>query len=615
MEEELITQMGLILTQLRYTRRAIEDIERSTARYGGVAFATALQAGPRFGEPPLLAGALKVYIVNINDLAPGTGFGGFLESLLGGVGRFFGGFFGGLAGGAVGTIALLFGQLNRLASTIDRILDRLGLGGGTPRSTPTPPSSPPPAGTPPSSNLTAALPEIQRTIQMLTGLFTAASAGPDQAGRAAGGTPRTLGGTQWLEVLESVSNVLQGVARVVNGMILLVPILIGALALLVARLDNIKLAVIDLLQFVLRNVFLLRGVILVTIYDTIAAAASLAANILGTVGTLVSQVLTSIFRIVGALLEVAVESIRFLSNGIQNTIDVLLRWMVNALGAVLTFLGDTRIFRVIVHIIQTIPAIIPPLFQLITGSRLLPEDIAALNAAAARTIPGPTTPGGTVPVPLFPDLAATLTPPAGVRSLSDTLTASSQSITREVGGIFRSTTGALREVSATLQESAAQGEEGFTRGLAAHQATVVRRADELADALTSAQRAASEQPQTGLEAIARAYEGWLQGGGLRTILGNITEYFQGAATSGPEALRSLPGRITAQAAAERPRATIEIEEVVIEIGPAPEASRGTPSSPIEEADIDSLLDRLIQAWEERLQRGYQPGEGPSLAFA
>src|SRR5712692_8737653 len=106
MDPELVTQMGLMLTQLRYSRRALEDVERSTARYAGFAFASALSAGPSFGAPPMLDGALKVYVVNINDLQPGTGSGGFIEGLLGGVGRFFGGLIGGFVGGTISGFVL-----------------------------------------------------------------------------------------------------------------------------------------------------------------------------------------------------------------------------------------------------------------------------------------------------------------------------------------------------------------------------------------------------------------------------------------------------------------------------------------------------------------------------
>jgi len=67
-EDTIITQLGLLLTTMRYSRRALEDIERSTAKYTGLAFAPLFAEAPKFGQPPMLNGALKVYIVNINDL-------------------------------------------------------------------------------------------------------------------------------------------------------------------------------------------------------------------------------------------------------------------------------------------------------------------------------------------------------------------------------------------------------------------------------------------------------------------------------------------------------------------------------------------------------------------
>src|SRR5262245_58904469 len=95
--EEL--QFGQLLMQLRYARRALEDVERSTARYTGGGFAAALQAGPHFGEPPLLDGALKVYVVNINDLTAGQQ--SLVGNLLGGIGGLIGGIGGGFVGGFV----------------------------------------------------------------------------------------------------------------------------------------------------------------------------------------------------------------------------------------------------------------------------------------------------------------------------------------------------------------------------------------------------------------------------------------------------------------------------------------------------------------------------------
>jgi hypothetical protein len=128
--DELITQLGLLLTQTRFARRALEDIERATATYGTFAFSSVITAGPKFGEPPLFDGALKVHVVNINDLAPGRGFGDFLQGLLGGLGSFVGNLGGGLVGGTLGSynIAKSMPTILAIADRIESILKLIGVG-------------------------------------------------------------------------------------------------------------------------------------------------------------------------------------------------------------------------------------------------------------------------------------------------------------------------------------------------------------------------------------------------------------------------------------------------------------------------------------------------------
>src|SRR5262245_52274646 len=126
MDEDLIIgQFGLILMQMRYARRALEDVERSTARYTGAGFAAALQAGPRFSAPPLLDGALMVYVVNINDLAAAqSGVGSLFGNLLGGLGGLIGSIGGGFLGGIVGGAAMPYNlaQLARIVEALPPVL-------------------------------------------------------------------------------------------------------------------------------------------------------------------------------------------------------------------------------------------------------------------------------------------------------------------------------------------------------------------------------------------------------------------------------------------------------------------------------------------------------------
>jgi hypothetical protein len=237
-EDMLFAQMGLILTQLRYARRALEDVERSTARYAGLGFATgvasALSVGPRLGEPPLFNGALKVYVTNIQDLQPGGGIGGLIEGLLGGVGRLIGGLLGGTAGGLLSGLIVPFlaGSINDTATRVERIvgavralMDRVG-------------------SSPAETNAQAQrqqggggtdMPTLISVVRSFTDLLGAANGG----GNGGAGGRSLLGpGDRWTEAIASVNRMLDGVERVVRGLIVLVPVLLGALAVLITRLDQ-----------------------------------------------------------------------------------------------------------------------------------------------------------------------------------------------------------------------------------------------------------------------------------------------------------------------------------------------------------------------------------------
>lgn len=610
--DELIQQIGLLLTQLRYTRRSLEDIERSTARYTTFTFASALTAGPRWGEPPLFGGALKVWVVNINDLAPASG--GLLEGLLGGIGRFFGGLFGGLIGGTIAGVALpvMIAQVERIAATVERIVKNLA-----PTTPPAKDGQNAAAKTGESGSLFDKLGEIKDVVDSFTALFQAAS---DPKKAADTSNPLTPGATRWLMVLQTADALVRGITLVIKGLTLLLPEVIGTLALLLSRLDTIKLAVIELLQFILREALLLRGVALLILFDTLSAAAKLAANVLGILGLTIQDVITSIFKIFNSVFDAALAAIQFLSQGLANTIDALLKWLIETVVTAMTTIADTRIFRVAVYAIQSLPYILPALVLLVRNTSLSKTDSDALDSAKLLSITPTTFPGGSPPaLPKFPDVSATLLDPKAVGGLRDTIDKSLANVIDLMGTVFGDTSKAAMQVGYKLDGAAS--DRVFTAALDKHIATLRDSAKTLAGTLDPAQAAAKAavgaQPSSELALIASAYEGWLSSpSGLKSLLGNITAFIKETPTSGPEGATSLAAKAIGPSVIDRPRATVEIDDLVIELMPPPDRQLpgGIPGvmKALGDHSPEEFLQAIVELMHEMDQRGMRFGAGSPL---
>lgn len=623
-ETVIINQIGLILTQLRFARRAMEDIERNTARYGGISFATALASGARFGEPPLHNGALKVHIVNLSDLNPGSGFGGLIEGILGGVGRFFGSFFGGLVGGTLSGIALpmLLVQVDRIVSALDRMMARMA--------TLDPPKPKPEEEETPTTSMD--LNHLSRTVEGLTALFTAATKGGDEAAKKSD-LPATEMGREWLVMLYTASVLVESIGHVIDGLVIFVPILTGALASLVMRFDDIKVKIIDMLQFALRNVFLLRGTTLLTVYDTVAGAARLGANILEVIGTTMGNIMGSIMNILESLLNAAAGVIKFIGGGLKSTMDGLLDWLEKGLGNFLINVGKTNIFLMLRHLVEILPGIVGPLVLLVRGMDILDSDRRRLDAAAAlgaippsglpSVVPPPvTTPGGLTKPPggpavaPFPDLGKLLAPPERVAELQNVLRESRSMLLEETSSIFGEAQGAFTKVQNQMNDAQNQAVNLFGGVNAQRLEQLEKGAAKLAEALQSAKQAAEKGPETGLEAIANAYESWISGGGLSTVLSQITTHFQQTPTDGPGSDRTVLARIVATQSgiAEPPAATVEIGRLEIEVTPpTAEGISATTTTVLAEDDghlSPSLIERIYHGLKEfsheLVQRGGQP---------
>lgn len=581
-EEELITQLGLLLTQTRFARRALEDIERATSVYATFTFTSVIAAGPKFGEPPMFDGALRVHVVNISDLAPGAGFGNFLEGLLGGVGRFVGNVAGGFVGGTVGTLSLIgsIPTIQDIAVRVERILGMLGT--GTP--TPTTPSTTDGRGEPVGgTNLIAQLAAIKTAVDGLTGLFLAAG-GETEKAAATSNLPNTPQGAAWLRTVDSATVALSATARLVNGLIIALPLVIGSVSWLISRLGDLRLGIAETLRFVLRNTLLLRGALLVTAFDSLAMVARMASTVIGILQSTVDGMISAIFDTVREALLAVFDLGAVLGEAVQKTVNELLNWLVPTIDTVLRNLADLRVFRVITHIIRVLPAILPPIYELVTDKQMAaerPVEFGLLQKAAELpflapvtpvTPAAPGTPGAAKPLkpPPMPDFRVILGDPKLTGKATGALDRMQQVTSDGLRIVVDNAQTGLRTLGTRLDTAAAEEAKLSDTRLGQHLTTVRTQSTALAENLVVGEKV---RPETGLEAIATAYEGWLTKGGLDTLLKRITDHF-----SSKEGQAGIPDQI-AQSGMVRPRATVQIDEVVIEIDGGPAGVEVRPSVP------------------------------------
>jgi hypothetical protein len=595
--DELLYQLGLLLTQTRFARRTLEDIERETATYGTFAFTSVIAAGSRFGQPPLFDGALRVHIVNINDLAPGSGFGSLIEGILGGAGRFASNLLGGFVSGLISTPWLLAALpiIDRIAQSIERIFKLIGVGAPPPIAAKDPkkgadgkpvdakaadakPAKPGDRGEPVGgSTLLEKIDLIKRAINGLTGLFTASASGGD-AGAKASTLPSTAEGRNWQKFLETTTTMLGAVGNVAGGLAFLIPTAVGAIASLIYRLADIRVSIAETLQFFLRNVLMLRGVLFVTVFDALALIARLAATAVELLAETLSKMLSPVFDTVRESLLAVLMFAGALGDGIKNTIDQLLNWLVPTINKVLNAFGDTRAFRVVTHLVQILPAILPPIFELAKSTPLDPtvqkslKDVATPIAGLYSTSgPGPkpdekVAPPAPSPSSLLADAAVAQTIKDSVNRLKEVAVEGPKAVGKE--GAEGLKTLATRFSAAAAAETKASDKE-----LGKHLDAVKDTSKTLAENVIVPEKIT---PNTGLEAIAKAYETWLTtGNGLTTLLGTITRHFKSS-----EGQTGIPQRVV-EGSASGSQTTIQIDEVVIELDPAPPGTAVPPSPPSE----------------------------------
>jgi len=562
-ESVVVEAFGVLLTQLRTARRALENIDRNTSTYAGFEFARALTQGAEFGQPPMYQGALMVHVVNIDDLAPGNGFGGFVEALLGGIGNFLGNLAGGLTGGFLTSLRLpkMLEHLRVIVADVREILRMLGVGEQRAGAKPDKDKGQP------ESFLTT-LDGIRSTIREVTALFQAASTGPEAAAQTSQ-APLTRTGEAWMAILDGVNRLLDRATHLVDGLVLLIPNIVGGLAFLLSNLGRLRDGILETVQFILRNVLVLRGVVLTVIFETVASAARLAASVVGIIATTIESMIGSIANVIRELLGAAFDALQVLADGLRAVVQSILKWLVDGVVQTLRTIGDLPIFRTIDHLVRILPALIGPVYMLMNEGNQLPGDLQKqLNTSFEKAFPpggattsSSTTTPSTVTIGEFPDLKKIIDPLEG--TLTSAVGATADKIKESATKTFDATGGTLAGLGNKFDKAARDEADFSRRVMEGHVGTITTNADKLTQAITKPVDA--QQGPTGLEAIAKAYESWLTtGGGLRSLLGQIEKHFAERPPSGEPGLGLRRGQF------DQPRARIDIDQVEIVIDTAAE---------------------------------------------
>jgi hypothetical protein len=202
------------------------------------------------------------------------------------------------------------------------------------------------------------------------------------------------------------------------------------------------------------------------------------------------------------------------------------------------------------------------------------------------------------------DLAQALVPPEEMAKIAFQYSELAGTTLSGIKGALDKLKGGLGEIEKkNLALEAGVGKPGDTTPLGKALASVQTQSATLGEALKKANvPQGMEAPPTGLEPIARAYEAWLAGGAMDTLLGQITSYFRSTPTAGPEAARTVPGRIVVDAQSAGPqRPTVEIDEVVIELEPPPEAPAPKQAPGAQGSRLPITLEQFTELMEQFTQ--------------
>jgi hypothetical protein len=541
MDELLVTQMGLMLTETRSTRRALEGIERAVTRSMPIGLLVgAGSAIAALGAPPLFEGALKVYVVNIGDMvAEGGGLLDVIGGVFGAAGRFLGGVVGGAVGGTAAGVLLMFAikDIAKIAESADSIMRQLVTPGGDKPGEPT---------------LRQNLEDLRGILLDVKGLFVTAGEGP-------GGASPGLA--------ESLNPVVQGLVaatRIVNGLVVLIPFAIGAMAWLFEHLRELMSGIAEAVAFAFRMALLLRAAVIAVVVDTVTLAVKLADEVLPILRDGLVTILKAVFELIEAIARAFMEVLVAIGPKLSEFADGLMKFLRDGVGAFLTAIGDSVVMRFLIAFANMLPGLVS-LLAAAGGVTLNPAQAADLAAAraAAGSLPSGSGPVSTAPI-AFPNLGRIIDKTVQddvVKAITDGAAAA----TKATNTVFDSARDTAVQAGKKINDTLA----GANAGLDARLKDRVAEANKAAAGTDEALRSfRTTQPTTGpFTEIATAYEAWFTGGGLNRVMNDFGKTFQSEVSA-----QGAAGPLGQAAAAQVPPTgtadvVVDIDKVIIDLVP------------------------------------------------
>lgn len=570
MDEPIITQMGLLLTEVRSSRRSLEGIERAVTRamplslLGGAGAAVAA-----LGAPPLFDGALKVYVVNIGDLvAEGGGVLDVLGGVFGAVGRFLGGLVGSAAGGAAAGILLVLSvkHIAAIATAADNITRSLlgvpGAGGEEEKKKGDKEDEKDEPG------ILQQLEGIKDVLLIAKNLFVAANEG------SGGEVSKGLAGT-----LNPITQALVAATRAINGLVALVPLAVGTVAWLFHHLRDFMQGIAGVVAFAFRMVLLLRSAVLAVLLDTAAMAIKLVSEVLPGLRDGLTTILGAVIDLLKAVVTAFLNVLATIGPKLSTFATELMKFLRDGVGGLLTAIGSSVVMQFLVGFVKMLPALVETLAAA-SKVTLTPAQLAEL--AAARKVAG-ALPTGAVPATSvtisFPDLGAIFdqkTQEAVVKEISD----GAKGVTAATNKAFDGARDTLVDTGKRLNDTLVGADAGLQKSLEGRVAEAKAAYAGMGSALQEADKRGKDQTGAFAE-VARAYEAWFTGGGLERIMTDFGRHLKTeAATQGPQG--TLTGTALAQppqpGTAPRPpglvrpsegaEVVVDIDKIVIDLVPA-----------------------------------------------